>query len=67
MRRQQTKLEEDGWQFSIFGPEPDMTKIAKSEELVFEAITSLIPTDIMFDKVAWIIPVRFVFLQYIQF
>ncbi|KAG1770752.1 hypothetical protein EDD22DRAFT_966509 [Suillus occidentalis] len=55
---QQTKLEEDGWQISIFGPELDMTNIAKSEELVFEAIKSLIPTEIMFDKVAWMIPVR---------
>jgi hypothetical protein len=26
---------EDDWQISIFGPEPDMTKIAQSEELVF--------------------------------
>ncbi|KAG2125965.1 FAD binding domain-containing protein [Suillus clintonianus] len=44
---------EDGWQFFFFGPELDMPKLAQSEELVFETITSLIPAEITFDKVVW--------------
>ncbi|KAG2124613.1 FAD binding domain-containing protein [Suillus clintonianus] len=49
---------EDGWQFFIFGPDLDMTKLAQSEELVFEVITSLIPTKITFNKVVWMSPFR---------
>ncbi|KAG2362732.1 FAD binding domain-containing protein [Suillus spraguei] len=44
---------EDGWQFFLYGHELDMTKIAESEELVFETIASIIPTEITFSKVAW--------------
>ncbi|KAG2118481.1 FAD binding domain-containing protein [Suillus clintonianus] len=44
---------ENGWQFFIFGPELDKTKIAQSEDLVFETITSLIPAEITFDRVVW--------------
>lgn len=44
---------EDGWQFSLFGRELDLTKIAESEELVFKTIASLIPTEITFNKLAW--------------
>ncbi|KAG1821882.1 FAD binding domain-containing protein [Suillus subaureus] len=44
---------EDGWHFFLFGHELDLTKIAKSEELVFETITSLIPTEMTFSKVVW--------------
>ncbi|KAG2362741.1 FAD binding domain-containing protein [Suillus spraguei] len=44
---------EDGWQFFITGHELDLTKIAESEELVFETIASMIPTEITFSKVVW--------------
>ncbi|KAG1734178.1 FAD binding domain-containing protein [Suillus lakei] len=48
------EIGEDGWQFFIYGHELDPTKIAKSEELVFETIASLIPTEITFNKLAWV-------------
>ncbi|KAG2071737.1 hypothetical protein BDR04DRAFT_1134884 [Suillus decipiens] len=44
---------QDGWQFFLYGNELDLTKIAESEELVFEAIASIIPTKITFSKVIW--------------
>ncbi|KAG2043498.1 FAD binding domain-containing protein, partial [Suillus americanus] len=44
---------EDGWQFFLYGHELDTSKIAQSEELVFETIASLIPTEITFSKVVW--------------
>ncbi|KAG2071729.1 hypothetical protein BDR04DRAFT_1097681 [Suillus decipiens] len=44
---------EDGWQFFLYGNGLDLTKIAESEELVFEAIASIIPTEITFSKVVW--------------
>ncbi|KAG1882172.1 FAD binding domain-containing protein [Suillus subluteus] len=52
---------EDGWQFFLYGHELDIPKIAQSEELVFETIASLIPTDL--DER---LPVRFVFLANIR-
>ncbi|KAG0702987.1 FAD binding domain-containing protein [Suillus ampliporus] len=45
---------EDGWQFFIFGQDLDLTKIAQSEELVFETIASLIPTEVTFNKLVWV-------------
>ncbi|KAG2051896.1 FAD/NAD(P)-binding domain-containing protein [Suillus hirtellus] len=47
------EIAEDGWQFFLYGRELDLTKIAESEELVFETIASLIPTEITFEKVVW--------------
>ncbi|KAG2125954.1 FAD binding domain-containing protein [Suillus clintonianus] len=47
------EIGEDGWQFFLFGRELDLAKIAESEELVFETIASLIPTEITFNKVVW--------------
>ncbi|KAG1856177.1 FAD binding domain-containing protein [Suillus tomentosus] len=47
------EIAEDGWQFYLYGRELDLTKIAESEELVFETIASLIPTEITFKKVVW--------------
>ncbi|KAG2118485.1 FAD binding domain-containing protein [Suillus clintonianus] len=47
------EIGEDGWQFFIFGRELDLTKIAENEELVFETIVSLLPTEIMFYKLVW--------------
>ncbi|KAG2362728.1 FAD binding domain-containing protein, partial [Suillus spraguei] len=44
---------EDGWQFFLYGNELDLTKIVESEELVFEAIAAIIPTEITFSKVVW--------------
>ncbi|KAG2035884.1 FAD binding domain-containing protein [Suillus americanus] len=44
---------EDGWQFFLYGHELDTTKIAQSEELVFETIASFIPTEITFTKLVW--------------
>ncbi|KAG1788650.1 FAD binding domain-containing protein [Suillus plorans] len=43
----------DRVQFFLFGRELDLTKIAQSEELVFETIASLIPTEITSNKVVW--------------
>ncbi|KAG0704756.1 FAD binding domain-containing protein [Suillus ampliporus] len=45
---------EDGWQFFITDREAEVTKIAQSEELVFETIASLIPTEITFNKLVWV-------------
>ncbi|KAG2339393.1 hypothetical protein BDR05DRAFT_1003356 [Suillus weaverae] len=47
------EIGEDGWQFFIFGSDVDLTKVAQSEELVFETIKSLIPTEVTFTKVIW--------------
>ncbi|KAG1793055.1 FAD binding domain-containing protein [Suillus plorans] len=47
------EIAEDGWQFFLYGRELDLTKIAENEELVFETIASLIPTEITFEKVVW--------------
>ncbi|KAG2157977.1 FAD binding domain-containing protein [Suillus bovinus] len=47
------EIGEDGWQFFLFGRELDLTKIAESEELIFETIASLMPTEITFNKVVW--------------
>ncbi|KAG1882181.1 FAD binding domain-containing protein [Suillus subluteus] len=47
------KVGKDGWQFLLYGHELDIPKIAQSEELVFETIASLIPTEITFNKVVW--------------
>jgi 2-polyprenyl-6-methoxyphenol hydroxylase-like FAD-dependent oxidoreductase len=44
---------EDGWQFFLYGHELDIPRIAQSEELAFETIASLIPTEITFTKVVW--------------
>ncbi|KAG2048002.1 hypothetical protein BDR06DRAFT_984955 [Suillus hirtellus] len=44
---------DDGWQFFLFSREFDLTKIAQSEELVFETIALLIPIEITFNKVVW--------------
>jgi hypothetical protein len=47
------EIDEDGWQCFIFGRDLDISKVAKSEELVFEAIASAIPTEITFTKLVW--------------
>ncbi|KAG1745451.1 uncharacterized protein EDB91DRAFT_1246325 [Suillus paluster] len=44
----------DSWQFFIFGQDIDVTKIAQSQELVFETIASLIPTEVTFNKLVWV-------------
>ncbi|KAG1745453.1 FAD binding domain-containing protein [Suillus paluster] len=49
---------EDGWQFFIFGQKLDMTKIAQSEELLFQTIDSLIPTEVTFNKLVWVSELR---------
>ncbi|KAG0702989.1 FAD binding domain-containing protein [Suillus ampliporus] len=45
---------EDGWQFFISDREIALTKIAQSEELIFETIVSFIPTEITFNKLVWV-------------
>ncbi|KAG1745464.1 FAD binding domain-containing protein [Suillus paluster] len=45
---------EDGWQFFIFGQDAELTEIAQSEELIFETIASLIPTEVTFNKLVWV-------------
>ncbi|KAG1831597.1 FAD binding domain-containing protein [Suillus variegatus] len=45
---------ERGCQFFLFGRELDLTNISQSEELVFETVASLIPTEITPNKVVWI-------------
>ncbi|KAG1791730.1 FAD binding domain-containing protein [Suillus plorans] len=47
------EIGDDGWQFFLFGHELDLAKIAESEKLVFETITSLIPTEISFNQLVW--------------
>ncbi|KAG2130258.1 FAD binding domain-containing protein [Suillus clintonianus] len=47
------EIGEDGWQFFISGGDLDLTKVAQSEELIFEIITSLIPTEVTFNKLVW--------------
>ena len=44
---------EDGWQFILFGHDLDMPKVAQSEELIFEALASVIPEEVTFNKVLW--------------
>ncbi|KAG1864433.1 FAD binding domain-containing protein [Suillus subluteus] len=48
------EIGEDGWQFSISDNDLDLTKVAQSEELIFEIIASMIPTDITFNKLVWV-------------
>ncbi|KAG2033494.1 FAD binding domain-containing protein [Suillus americanus] len=48
------EIGEDGWQFVIFGSDLDLTKVAQSEELIFEVIASAIPTEITFNKLVWV-------------
>ncbi|KAG0708275.1 FAD binding domain-containing protein [Suillus ampliporus] len=48
------EIGEDGWQFFITDRESELTKIAQSEELIFETIASLIPTEITFNKLSWV-------------
>ncbi|KAG1777059.1 FAD binding domain-containing protein [Suillus placidus] len=48
------EIGEDGWQFVIFGDDADLTKVAQSEELIFEIIASLIPTEVRFNKLVWV-------------
>ncbi|KAG1727592.1 FAD binding domain-containing protein [Suillus lakei] len=45
---------EDGWQFIISGSALDLTKVAQSEELLFEVIASLVPTEVLFNKLVWV-------------
>ncbi|KAG2352900.1 monooxygenase [Suillus spraguei] len=37
---------EDGWQLVIFDTDLDLTKVAQSEEMIFEIIASFVPTEI---------------------
>ncbi|KAG1812522.1 FAD binding domain-containing protein [Suillus subaureus] len=48
------EIGEDGWQFMIFGSDLDLTNVAQSEELIFEIIASVIPTEITFNKLVWV-------------
>ncbi|KAG2153629.1 FAD binding domain-containing protein [Suillus bovinus] len=47
------EIGEDGWQFSIINNGLDLTKVAPSEELIFETIASAIPTEVTFNKLVW--------------
>ncbi|OAX43063.1 hypothetical protein K503DRAFT_732282 [Rhizopogon vinicolor AM-OR11-026] len=44
---------EDGWQALIVGHDLEHSKIAQSEELIFETIASIVPTEITFKKLVW--------------
>ncbi|KAG2358919.1 FAD binding domain-containing protein [Suillus spraguei] len=48
------EIGEDGWHFSISDNDLDLTKVAESEEKIFEIITSSIPTEITFNKLVWV-------------
>jgi hypothetical protein len=48
------EIDEDGWQCLILGRDLDVSKVVKSEELVFEVIASLVPTEITFTKLVWV-------------
>ncbi|OJA13427.1 hypothetical protein AZE42_05778, partial [Rhizopogon vesiculosus] len=45
---------EDGWQALIVGHDLEHSKIAQSEELIFETIASIVPTEITFKKLVWV-------------
>ena len=45
---------EDGWQCLLTGRDIDVSMLAQSEELIREAITSAIPTEITFNKLVWV-------------
>ncbi|KAG0704757.1 FAD binding domain-containing protein [Suillus ampliporus] len=47
------EIGEDGWHFFMSDRELELMKIVQSEELIFETIASLIPTDITFNKLVW--------------
>jgi hypothetical protein len=55
---------EDGWQSLIVGRELDISKLAQSEELIFESIASIVPTEITFKKLVWVSEFRCVCLFY---
>ncbi|OJA20305.1 hypothetical protein AZE42_08330 [Rhizopogon vesiculosus] len=44
---------EDGWQFFIVEPDCDVERIAQSQQLVYESITSMVDTEITFNKLVW--------------
>ncbi|KAG2125946.1 FAD binding domain-containing protein [Suillus clintonianus] len=48
------EIGEDGWQLFIFGSDLDLTKVVQSEELIFEIVASLIPTEVTFNKLVWV-------------
>ncbi|KAG1870469.1 FAD binding domain-containing protein [Suillus tomentosus] len=48
------EIGEDGWQFVIIDNDLDLTTVAQSEELIFETIASVIPTEITFNKLVWV-------------
>ncbi|KAG1844656.1 FAD binding domain-containing protein [Suillus subalutaceus] len=48
------EIGEDGWQFLIPAADVDLTKLAQSEELIMEIITSLLPTEVTFNKIVWV-------------
>ncbi|KAG1799865.1 FAD binding domain-containing protein [Suillus plorans] len=52
--RPTNEIGEDGWQFVIIDNDLDTTKVAQSEELIFEIIASAIPTEITFNKLVWV-------------
>ncbi|KAG2358921.1 FAD binding domain-containing protein [Suillus spraguei] len=47
------EIGEDGWQFSIFAHDLDVTKVAQSEEMIFNIISSYVHTEITFNKLVW--------------
>jgi len=51
---------EDGWQCLLTGRDLDVSKVAQSEELIFESIASAIPTEITFNKLVWVSEFRYV-------
>ncbi|KAG2072269.1 hypothetical protein BDR04DRAFT_416961 [Suillus decipiens] len=48
------EIGEDGWQFSIFDHDLDVTKVAQSEEMIFKIISSYVHTEITFNKLVWV-------------
>ncbi|KAG1720137.1 FAD binding domain-containing protein [Suillus lakei] len=52
--RPSDEIGEDGWQFILSGGDLDLTKIAQSEELILETITSLIPTELTINQLVWV-------------
>ncbi|KAG2153642.1 FAD binding domain-containing protein [Suillus bovinus] len=48
------EIGEDGWQFIIMNNDPDLIKIAQSEELIFKTIASAIPIEVTFNKLSWV-------------
>ena len=52
------EIGKDGWHFFILGRDLDVTKIAQSEQLIFETIASMVHAKVTFNKLVWVTEYR---------